>query len=128
MRDLNGMQIFTAIVKEMSFTRAAIALEISKAAVSKAIANLEKRLGTRLFERTTRGLRLTEPGEIYLICAQRAMEEADNAEAAVSRLADQPRETLRVACPLLSRRLPLRRVAPFSLLGGRSRRLSAPLP
>ena len=100
MKDLNELQIFTLIVQEMSFTRAAMALEISKAAASKAIASLEHRLATRLFERTTRRLRLTEAGEIYLTYARRAIEEAEGAEAAVSRLADQPRGTLRVAMPV----------------------------
>src|SRR4051812_38596373 len=100
MRDLNELQIFTLIVQEMSFTRAAAALEISKAAASRAVASLERRLATRLFERTTRRVRLTEAGEIYLTCAKRAMEEAEGAEAAVSRLADQPRGTLRVVMPV----------------------------
>lgn len=100
MRDLNELQIFTLIVQEMSFTRAADALEISKAAASRAIASLENRLATRLFERTTRRVRLTEAGEIYLAYARRAMEEAESAEAAVFKLADQPRGTLRVAMPV----------------------------
>jgi DNA-binding transcriptional LysR family regulator len=100
MNDLNELQIFTLIVQEMSFTRAASALEISKAAASRAIASLEQRLATRLFERTTRRVRLTEAGEIYFTYAKRAMEEAESAETAVSRLADQPRGTLRIAMPV----------------------------
>jgi DNA-binding transcriptional LysR family regulator len=100
MRDFNELAIFTLIVKEMSFTRAADALEISKAAASKAIASLESRLGTRLFERTTRRLRLTEAGESYLGYAQRAMDEAEDGEAAVLKLAEKPRGTLRVAMPV----------------------------
>ncbi len=78
MRDLNELSIFAAIVDEMSFTRAADALEVSKAAVSKAIARLEARLGARLFERSTRRLRLTEAGEIYLGYSRRALEEAND--------------------------------------------------
>ena len=100
MIDLNEVAIFTLIVQEMSFTRAADALEISKAAASKAMARLERRLGTRLFERTTRRLRLTEAGEIYLNHARRAMEEVEDADAAVSKLTTQPRGTLRVAMPV----------------------------
>lgn len=100
MKDLNELQIFTFVVQQMSFTRAATALEISKAAVSRAIASLESRLATRLFERTTRRLRLTEAGETYLTYARRAMEEAEDAEAAVSRLADRPRGTLSIAMPV----------------------------
>ncbi len=100
MKDLNEVAIFTLIVQEMSFTRAADFLEISKAAASKAIARLEGRLGTRLFERTTRKLRLTEAGEIYLNYAHRAMEEVEDGEAAVSKLTEKPRGTLRVAMPV----------------------------
>jgi DNA-binding transcriptional LysR family regulator len=100
MRDLNELAVFAAIVDEMSFTRAADALEISKAAASKAVANLEARLGARLFERTTRRLRLTEAGEIYLSYARRALEEAHEGEAAVTKLNEKPRGTLRVVMPV----------------------------
>jgi len=100
MKDFNELQIFAVVVQEMSFTRAAGALDISKAAASRAIGSLERRLGTRLFERTTRRLRLTEAGETYLAYARRAVEEAEGAEAAVSKLADQPRGTLRIAMPV----------------------------
>ena len=100
MNDLNELQIFTSVVQEMSFTRAASALDISKAAASKAVSSLENRLATRLFERTTRRVRLTEAGEIYLAYAKRAMEEAEAAETAVSQLSEQPRGTLRIAMPV----------------------------
>jgi len=100
MRDLNELGIFAAIVDEMSFTRAADALEISKAAASKTIARLEARLGARLFERSTRRLRLTEAGEIYLGYSRRALEEASDGETAVTRLNEKPRGTLRVVMPV----------------------------
>jgi DNA-binding transcriptional LysR family regulator len=93
MMNLNELQIFTVIAREMSFTRAGAALGISKA-------SLEARLSTRLFERTTRRLALTEAGETYLAHAKRAMEEAEDAEAAVSKLSEQPRGTLRVIMPV----------------------------
>ncbi len=100
MIDLNELVIFTAIVREMSFTRAAEALDISKAAASRAIVSLEGRLEARLFERTTRRLRLTEAGEIYLNYARRSLEEAEDGEAAVLKLTEKPRGTLRVAMPV----------------------------
>jgi DNA-binding transcriptional LysR family regulator len=100
MTDLNQLQIFTMIAQEMSFTRAGAALGISKAAVSRAVASLEGRLSARLFERTTRRLALTEAGETYLAHAKRAMEEAEDAEAAVSKLSELPRGTLRVIMPV----------------------------
>jgi DNA-binding transcriptional LysR family regulator len=100
MRNVNELSIFAAIVDEMSFTRAADALEISKAAVSKVIARLETRLGARLFERTTRRLRLTEAGETYLGYVRRALEEANDGEAAVTKMNEKPRGTLRVVMPV----------------------------
>jgi len=100
MQDLNELAIFTAIVEEMSFTRAADALEISKALASKAVARLEARLGTRLFERTTRSLRITEAGEIFLDYARRALEEANEGEAAITKLNEKPQGILRVVMPV----------------------------
>lgn len=105
MNDFNEVQIVVLAAQEMSFTRAAIALGISKAAVSRAVLNLETRLGTRLFERTTRRLALTEAGETYLVFARRAIQEAEDGEAAVSKLNAQPRGTLRVALPVTLARL-----------------------
>lgn len=101
MTDFNEIAIFAAAAKEMNFTRAAGKLETSKAAVSRAIVNLETRLKTRLFERTTRRLRLTEAGETYLNYAQRAVEESEQGEAAVLRLNDRPRGMLRVIMPVV---------------------------
>ena len=100
MNDFNELQIFALVAEEMSFTRAAAALSISKAAASRAIVQLEARLATRLIERTTRRLTLTEAGETYLAYVRRALEEVADAEAAVSKLSEQPRGTLRVAMPV----------------------------
>ena len=100
MKDRNELQIFTLVAQELNLTRAAAALEISKATVSRAIMGLEARLATRLFERTTRRLVLTEAGEAYLIYARRAVEEAKNADVAVWQLSGEPRGTLRVAMPV----------------------------
>lgn len=100
MNDLNELQIFVLVASEMNFTRAANALGISKTAASRAIASLESRLGTRLFERTTRRLTLTEAGETYFTYSKRALEEAEDGEAAVSKLTEQPRGTLRIAMPV----------------------------
>ncbi len=114
MKDLNELQIFAAIAQKMSFTRAAEGLGISKAAVSRALVSLEARLGARLFERTSRQLALTEAGEIYLRHATSAMEHAEQAEAAVASLNEQPRGTLRVVMPVtLARTFVAPRLAAF---------------
>jgi DNA-binding transcriptional LysR family regulator len=61
---------------------------------------LEARLGARLLERSTRRLRLTEAGEIYLEYSRRALEEANDGEIAVTKLNEKPRGTLRVVMPV----------------------------
>jgi len=114
MTDLNELQIFAAIAQTMSFTRAAEGLGISKAAVSRALVSLEARLGARLFERTSRQLALTEAGETYLRHARAAMEQAEQADAAVASLNEQPRGTLRVVMPVtLARAFVAPRLAAF---------------
>ena len=114
MTDLNELQIFAAIAREMSFTRAAQWLGISKAGVSRALVSLEARLGARLFERTSRQLVLTEAGETYLRHAKSAMEQAEQADAAVASLNEQPRGTLRVVTPVtLARAFVAPRLAAF---------------
>lgn len=59
------MQSFTAVVDAGSFVRAADALDTSKAAVSRHVAELEQRLGVRLLHRTTRKLSLTDDGQAF---------------------------------------------------------------
>lgn len=61
-RILNGMSVFAAVVDGGSFAAASEALDMSPPGVSRAIARLESRLGIRLFDRTTRSVRLTDEG------------------------------------------------------------------
>lgn len=61
---LYQMQIFFKVAEEQSFSEAAQMLYISQSTVSKAIAKLEEELEIRLFERTTRRIKLTEPGKL----------------------------------------------------------------
>ena len=64
-RMLNGMSVFTAVVDGGSFAAASEALDMSPPGVSRAIARLETRLGIRLFDRTTRSVRLTDEGKRF---------------------------------------------------------------
>ena len=59
------MQTFAAVVDAGSFVKAADSLAMSKAAVSRYVADLESRLGVRLLHRTTRRLSLTEEGRTF---------------------------------------------------------------
>ncbi|MCA6104121.1 MULTISPECIES: LysR family transcriptional regulator [Bradyrhizobium] len=101
MRDnrLLEMQIFRAVVEHNGFTAAAYALESSQPFVSRAIAQLERRLGAKLIHRTTRQHRLTAEGERYLATCREilaALDDAENAFAGQS----TPAGDLRVSAPL----------------------------
>ncbi|HEU4530581.1 MAG TPA: LysR family transcriptional regulator, partial [Steroidobacteraceae bacterium] len=61
--DLGALTAFVRVVQSGSFTKAAAAMDTHKAQLSRTLANLERELGVRLLERTTRRLRLTEIGE-----------------------------------------------------------------
>ncbi|WP_206957044.1 LysR family transcriptional regulator [Trinickia acidisoli] len=97
MIDLNELQFFVRICEAQSFTVAAERLGVPKSSVSRALARLEKRLGVRLIERTTRSLMLTEAGELYLERCVRMLEEAEQADLAIGAMHAQPRGLLRVA-------------------------------
>jgi DNA-binding transcriptional LysR family regulator len=100
MTDLNELQFFVQVSQAQSFTKAAKRLGVPKSSVSRAILRLEKRLGVRLVERTTRRVALTEVGELYLNRCQRVMNEAEEADLAVGALQAKPRGTPRVGAPV----------------------------
>ena len=95
MADLNDMLVFARVMREGGFAAAARSLGVPRSNVSRRIARLETALGARLLERTTRRLRLTEAGEVYLRHCRRVEEEAENAEISVNQLVEAPRGTLR---------------------------------
>jgi DNA-binding transcriptional LysR family regulator len=78
------MQTFIRVVDTGSFSAAARHLSIGQPAVSKSVAQLEKRLGVRLLMRSTHRLRPTEAGQSFCERARRVIEEADEAEFAAS--------------------------------------------
>jgi DNA-binding transcriptional LysR family regulator len=100
MTDLNELQIFVQVAQTHSFTLAAKRLGVPKSAASRGLARLEQRLGVRLLHRTTRRVTLTDGGEVYLQHCQRVLEEAEQADLAVSALQATPRGWLRVGAPL----------------------------
>ena len=78
------MQTFAAVVDAGSFVKAADALAMSKAAVSRYVGDLESRLGVRLLHRTTRRLSLTEEGQVFHARCKDLLSDIDEAEAEIT--------------------------------------------
>lgn len=97
MRDLNLMAVFAHVAETGCFSAAARRLGMSRSAVSKAVAKLEKELGARLLNRSTRHLSMTEVGAAYVEHCSRILDEAVRAEQVVDHLHAQPRGVLKVA-------------------------------
>src|SRR6201982_2865364 len=102
---LTAMDAFVRVVDAGSFSGAAKQLRVGQPAVSKAIAQLEERLGVRLLLRSTHGLTPTDAGRNFYERARRAIEEADEAELAARGAAATLSGRLRVCGPLTFTRL-----------------------
>jgi DNA-binding transcriptional LysR family regulator len=102
---LTAMEAFVRVVDAGSFSGAAKQLRLGQPAVSKAIAQLEERLGVRLLLRSTHGLTPTEAGWNFYERATRAIEEADEAELAARGSAGTLSGRLRICGPLTFTRL-----------------------
>lgn len=94
------MQVFSAVVDAGSFVGASDALDMSKAAVSRHVAELESRLGVRLLHRTTRKLSLTEEGEVFHARCRELLSDLAEAEAEVSEHSGQALGVLKVSAPV----------------------------
>lgn len=90
---------FVASVECGSFTAAAQRLHVTGSAISKSVSRLEARLGSRLLERTTRSLRLTDAGTAYYQTCIRIMEELAEAESVLAAQRTIPSGRLRLAMP-----------------------------
>ncbi|MFG1400230.1 LysR family transcriptional regulator [Roseixanthobacter pseudopolyaromaticivorans] len=97
---IQDIAAFVAVAENASFTRAAEQLATSKSNVGKAVQRLEARLGTRLFQRTTRAVRLTEEGETYLDAARGALDTLGEAEVALSARRSEPVGRVRMDAPI----------------------------
>lgn len=95
---LASMQAFVRVVEAGSFVRAAERLEISTSSLSRQVAELERHLGARLLNRTTRKLSLTESGQAFYERSVQLLADLEEAEAAAGQAAEVPRGTLRLTC------------------------------
>lgn len=91
-----SMRIFTKVVESGSFTGAAARLDFSPGMASEHVKALEERLGTRLLQRTTRKLSLTEAGRAYYEHCAKILADLEEAEQAARDLHAAPRGELRV--------------------------------
>jgi DNA-binding transcriptional LysR family regulator len=98
--DLNEIVVFARVVQAGSFTAAAAQLGMPKSTVSRKVSELEERLGSRLLQRTTRKLSLTDVGRTYYDYCARIVGEVEEAERAVSSLQGKPRGLLRITAPV----------------------------
>lgn len=99
--DLNDVLAFTRVADSGSFTAAAQRLGWPKSSVSHRVARLERTLGARLLERSTRRLRLTEVGARYHEHARRVLQELDQASATVARFRAEPHGWLRLSASVV---------------------------
>ncbi|MEO1522899.1 MAG: LysR family transcriptional regulator [Cyanobacteria bacterium J06633_2] len=94
--DIDALQQFIDVVRQGSFAAVARERNIDPSSVSRAIANLEKELQVRLFQRTTRKLSPTEAGSTYFERVESLVEELQEATAHIAETSGQPKGTLRV--------------------------------
>lgn len=94
--DLRQLRAFSVIVESGSLGRAAVLLNMTQPALSRIVSGLEQQIGARLFERHSRGMRLTDAGEVLLPHATRLWQETQFAEEDLRALLGQARGTVRV--------------------------------
>jgi DNA-binding transcriptional LysR family regulator len=102
MDGLSGLIAFVRTADLGSFVAAGRVLGLSASAVGKSVTKLEHQLGVRLFQRSTRSIRLTEEGRLFHERCRRILDELDDARAALARAMEVPRGRLRLSAPIVS--------------------------
>lgn len=105
MDTLSGMQLFVDAVDGGSFSAAGRKLGVAPSSVARGIAALEDQLGTRLLNRTTRKLSLTEAGRVFHERSRRILGEVEEAKLSVADLQATPRGLLKLSVPVVFGRL-----------------------
>jgi DNA-binding transcriptional LysR family regulator len=98
---LSTMETFVRVVEAGSFVAGAERLGLSPAMVSRHVQDLEQRLGTRLLNRTTRRISLTEAGAAYFERSRQLLRDLEEMNHSVAGEAQQPRGVLRVNAPVV---------------------------
>jgi len=97
---LESLRVFVRVVELGSITSGGRDLRLTPAVASKRIKELEKHLGVRLFNRTTRSLTPTEVGQLFYGEAKKVLESIEEAETVVAHFSEAPRGVIRVTAPL----------------------------
>src|SRR5579862_8127593 len=96
--DVNHLAAFVAVVRAGSFTGAAESLRTQKAHMSRVISRLERQLGVRLLQRSTRSLTVTEVGRELYERASGILTAIDDTESAIQRTQEEPQGVLKLTC------------------------------
>ena len=100
MKDLNDLYYFVQVVDHRGFAPAGRALGMPKSKLSRRIALLEERLGTRLIQRSTRRFAVTDTGQTYYGHCKAMLVEADAADEAIALTHAEPCGIVRMTCPV----------------------------
>jgi len=98
--DINELRTFISVAAAGSLSAAARDMDLALSVVSKRLAALERRTGTRLIARSTRRLALTDEGADFYERARRILAEVDQAEAALASGQVEPQGLLRISAPI----------------------------
>lgn len=101
MDQIHLMNVFVAVADEGSFAAAARRMDLSPAAVTRAISSLEEQLGVKLLLRTTRNVRMTEAGQRYLEDTRQILISIVEANKAAAGINSDPKGNLSVTAPVL---------------------------
>jgi DNA-binding transcriptional LysR family regulator len=102
MDQLSGLAAFVKTADLGSFVAAGRVLGLSASAVGKAVTTLERHVGVRLFQRSTRSIRLTEEGRLFHERCRRVLDDLEDAQASLAAAVATPRGRLRLSAPLVS--------------------------
>lgn len=100
MLDLNDIVVFARVVEAGSFTAAARLLAMPKTTVSRRIAALEREVGVRLLQRTTRSLNMTDAGRLYYEQSSQALRTIEEANLRLAEARAEPSGTIRISAPV----------------------------
>lgn len=98
--EISTLQIFIDVVRRGSFSAVARELDVASSSVSRAVNSLEKELGVRLLQRSTRRMELTEAGMVYFSRIEPLVDEILRAQTMAADVGEQPKGRLRITAPV----------------------------